>query len=155
MSPTVLRHGPYRFFFISREEPRMHIHVTCNEGEAKFWLEPEVELAYKHKLSRKQLGKVSRSSSSIVWRLPMPGAITSDIEVTHISKHGLWLLAGAEELFLPFDDFPWFRDASVKDVLNVEEPTQGHYYWPALDVDLSLNIIRDPARYPLKAKSKR
>ena len=55
MSPTVLRHGPYRFFFFSREEPRMHVHVNCAEGEAKFWLEPKIELAYNHKLSRKQL----------------------------------------------------------------------------------------------------
>jgi len=85
----------------------------------------------------------------------MPGAITSEPEVTHISKHGIWLLAHGEELFLPFEDFPWFKDAPVKDILNVEEPTQGHYYWPALDVDLSLAIIRNPSRFPLKAKIER
>ncbi len=52
MSPTVLRHGPYRFFFFSREEPRIHVHVT--------WLEPEIALAYNHKLSRKQLREASK-----------------------------------------------------------------------------------------------
>ncbi len=39
MAPTVFRQGAFRFFFFSREEPRMHIHVTHTDGEAKFWLE--------------------------------------------------------------------------------------------------------------------
>ena len=45
MSPTVLREGPFRLFFFSREEPRMHVHVSHPDGEAKFWLSPEVALA--------------------------------------------------------------------------------------------------------------
>lgn len=45
MSPTVFREKGYRFFFFSREEPRMHVHVVSGDGEAKFWLEPELELA--------------------------------------------------------------------------------------------------------------
>jgi hypothetical protein len=45
VSPTVFREGPYRFFFFSREEPRQHVHVFSPEGEAKFWLEPSVEVA--------------------------------------------------------------------------------------------------------------
>ena len=45
MSPTIFREGPYRFFFFSREESRMHIHVYSAEGEAKFWLRPRLELA--------------------------------------------------------------------------------------------------------------
>jgi hypothetical protein len=55
MSPTVFREGPYRFFFFSREEPRMHIHVTCADGEAKFWLEPAISVAQNHGLSEKQV----------------------------------------------------------------------------------------------------
>jgi Domain of unknown function (DUF4160) len=51
----VLRKDGYRFFFFSREEPRRHIHVSCGDGEAKWWLDPEVELAYNHRLSAKQL----------------------------------------------------------------------------------------------------
>ena len=58
MSPTVLRKDGYRLYFFSREEPRVHIHAYCGEGEAKFWLEPKVELAYNHSLSRKQLREV-------------------------------------------------------------------------------------------------
>jgi hypothetical protein len=45
MSPTIFKEGSYRFFFFSREEPRKHVHIVSNEGEAKFWLEPEIELA--------------------------------------------------------------------------------------------------------------
>ena len=82
----------------------------------------------------------------------MPGATTSAIEVTNISKHGFWLLTQDGEHFLPFAEFPWFRGASVGQILNVEEPTQGHYHWPDLDIDLSLKIIRNPAAYPLTAK---
>jgi hypothetical protein len=55
MSPTVFREGPYRFYFFSREEPRMHVHVTCADGEAKFWLEPVISLAQNHGLSEKQV----------------------------------------------------------------------------------------------------
>jgi len=45
MSPTVFKESGYRFFFFSREEERMHVHVTSGDGEAKFWLEPDIELA--------------------------------------------------------------------------------------------------------------
>ena len=55
MSPTVLRKDGYRFFFFSREEPRRHIHVSCGDGEAKWWLDPAIELAYNHRMSAKQL----------------------------------------------------------------------------------------------------
>jgi len=59
LSPTVLRKDGYRlYFFFSREEARVHIHAYCGDGEAKFWLEPKVELAYNHNLNRKQLGAI-------------------------------------------------------------------------------------------------
>ncbi len=55
MSPTIFRAAGYRFFFFSREETRMHVHVVSGDGEAKFWLEPEIELAKNIRLSRQQL----------------------------------------------------------------------------------------------------
>jgi hypothetical protein len=73
------------------------------------------------------------------------GKNTSEPEVTNISSHGVWLLANSQELFLPYQDFPWFKDASISKVLNVEELTPGHFYWPDLDVDLTLEIIEHPA----------
>jgi hypothetical protein len=83
----------------------------------------------------------------------MPGASHSAIEVTSISKHCLWLLISGSEHFLPFENFPWFRDAPVGHILNVQEQSPGHYHWPDLDVDLSLQIIRNPRRFPLTAKA--
>lgn len=55
MSPTLFRYKGYRFFFFSREEARMHVHVSSSEGEAKFWLEPVVMLARGHGLSTQEL----------------------------------------------------------------------------------------------------
>ena len=60
MSPTVFRQRGYRFFFFSREESRMHVHVHCGDGEAKFWLEPRIELARNHNISRTRLREVEQ-----------------------------------------------------------------------------------------------
>ena len=80
------------------------------------------------------------------------GISTSEAEVTGISAHGVWLLAGEEEMFLSYEDFPWFKNATVGKILNVREPTPGHFYWPDLDVDLGLDTIRHPERFPLRAQ---
>jgi hypothetical protein len=58
MSPTVFREKGYRFFFFSREESRTHVHVYCGDGEAKFWLEPQIELAKNFHLSRSQIREI-------------------------------------------------------------------------------------------------
>ncbi len=58
MSPTIFRENGYRFFFFSREEERRHVHVVSGDGEAKFWLEPEIELAKNFQFSRKQLKEI-------------------------------------------------------------------------------------------------
>jgi Domain of unknown function (DUF4160) len=60
MSPTVFREGPFRFFFFSREEERLHIHVQSPDGEAKFWLDPSIELAKNYGLSDQDLRRVER-----------------------------------------------------------------------------------------------
>lgn len=80
------------------------------------------------------------------------GSATSGVEITNISAHGVWLLAGDKELFMSFEDFPWFKDVPIGKVLNVEEPTPGHFYWPELDVDVGIENIEHPERFPLKAK---
>ncbi len=58
MSPTIFREGPFRFFFFSREEQRLHVHVQSPDGEAKFWLDPEIELAKNYQLSDRDLNLV-------------------------------------------------------------------------------------------------
>ena len=60
VSPTVLRYKGYRFFFFSREEPRMHVHVASPDGEAKFWLEPLVALAVWSGFSFAELGELQQ-----------------------------------------------------------------------------------------------
>ncbi len=80
------------------------------------------------------------------------GENISPVEVTHISNHGIWLLTGDKEMFLSYRDFPWFKDAPVGKVLHVEEPHPDQFYWPDMDVDLTMEIIEHPERFPLKAK---
>jgi len=82
----------------------------------------------------------------------MPGTATSQAEVTNISRHGFWLLLDERELFLPFEEYPWFKRAPVEAILRLEQPRPGHLHWPDLDVDLSVNSIEHPERYPLKAE---
>jgi hypothetical protein len=82
---------------------------------------------------------------------PPHGTNTSAVEVTNISAHGIWILTGDRELFLGYEDFPWFKEAPLGKVLSVEEPTPGHFYWPDLDIDLTAEIIEHPERFPLRA----
>ncbi|HME69819.1 MAG TPA: DUF2442 domain-containing protein [Myxococcota bacterium] len=80
------------------------------------------------------------------------GKTTSDIEVTNVSKHGFWLLVRGEELFASFECFPWFREAPVGHILNVEMPTAHHLYWPDLDVDLAVDSLKNPDAFPLVSR---
>ena len=80
------------------------------------------------------------------------GIPTSPVEVTNISQHGFWLLLENEELFLPFTEFPWFRDVAVGKILHVELLSSNHLYWPELDVDLTVESIRHPEQFPLVSK---
>lgn len=80
------------------------------------------------------------------------GKITLEAEVTQIDKQGIWLLIGEKESFLPFENFPLFRDASVGNIHNVEIVNNNHLYWPDLDIDLAVESIEHPERFPLVAK---
>ena len=80
------------------------------------------------------------------------GKVTLEAEVTQIDKQGIWLLIGERESFLSFEKFPWFRDASVGKIHNVELLNNDHLYWPDLDIDLTVESIEHPERFPLIAK---
>lgn len=82
----------------------------------------------------------------------MPGTSTLPAEVSHVSHHGLWVLLDTEELFLPFEQFPWFRHVTIDQICSVVRPTADHLYWEQLDIDLSVQSIRDPAAFPLVAR---
>ena len=77
---------------------------------------------------------------------------TSGAEVLNVSPHGFWLLVGAEELFVPFEQFPWFRDATIGQISRVELPSPNHLYWPELDADLAVESIRHPEQFPLVSR---
>ncbi len=83
----------------------------------------------------------------------MPGFATLAPEVTNVSRHGFWLLLGDEELLVRFEDFPWFRQATIGALTNVEWPSADHLHWPQLDVDLSVRSIRAPADFPLVSRA--
>jgi len=81
----------------------------------------------------------------------MLGLCTSEIEVSIASSKGFWILLPDEELFVPFDDFPWFKQATLEQMTTVEMSGSDHLYWPLLDVDLSIESIRHPELFPLVA----
>jgi hypothetical protein len=81
------------------------------------------------------------------------GRSTSQVEVTNVSPHGFWLFVGEQELFVSFKDFPWFKDASIQQISRVELPSAHHLYWPDLDVDLAVDSLTHPERYPLVSQA--
>ena len=83
----------------------------------------------------------------------MLGSSTSAAQIPHVPAHALWLLLGDQELMLPFETFPWFRQATIGRLSQVESPTPNHAYRPLLDVDLSVESIRNPAAFPLVAQA--
>eukprot|EP01032_Pedospumella_encystans_P034866 gene34866-39425_t len=68
-----------------------------------------------------------------------------------LTQHGFSLVLDGESLRLRFADFPWFEGVSLDELRALQRPAPGHLYWPTLDVDLSLESIRDPAAFPLVA----
>lgn len=82
----------------------------------------------------------------------MPGVSTSEIEVSLVSRKGFWLLLDNEELFVSYLEFPWFNQATIEQITNIERPSPNHLYWPLLDVDLAVESIREPGLFPLISK---
>ena len=80
------------------------------------------------------------------------GKSTFLVEVTNVSAHGFWLLIGDKERFVAFEQFPWFRDAPIGHLLNVELQSPRHLHWPDLDADIAVESIDHPERFPLVSK---
>ena len=81
------------------------------------------------------------------------GKRISAVGATNVSIHGFWLLIGHRELFLPFEQFPWFKDASIGQVQNVRLLKGHHLYWPELDIDLDSKSIEHPEQFPLVSRA--
>ena len=71
-------------------------------------------------------------------------------EIQNISNHGIWVLVNKQEFFMPFEDFPWFLQATIKQIYNLEFFHGHHLHWPDLDIDVDLEALKHPEAYPLK-----
>jgi hypothetical protein len=74
------------------------------------------------------------------------------VEVLNVSPHGIWLSVAGEEHFLSHADFPWFRTARLEQIFKVELHHGAHLRWPDLDVDLHVDSLRHPERFPLRSR---
>ena len=80
------------------------------------------------------------------------GKNTSKAEITNISEHGFWILLKGTEYFLSFEKYPWFKNASISSITDLELVHNHHLYWPKLDIDLTTAILENPEKYPLTYK---
>ncbi len=80
------------------------------------------------------------------------GKNISAVEVSHIDISGFWLCVEDKEYFLPYNNYPWFKEAKVKEILNVQLLHGHHLYWAELDVDLEIDTLDNPQDYPLEYK---
>jgi len=87
-------------------------------------------------------------------RSSTPGK-TISASVEGITPFGLWLLVGEKEYFLSFQEFPYFREQPIRAVQSVQVVHEVHLRWPDLDVDLEIDNLEHPERYPLKARPAR
>ena len=83
---------------------------------------------------------------------PKLGKSTSEVEVQDVRKDGIWLYACGQEYFLDYKGYPWFRDATISEIYDVEFHHGHALRWPRLDVDLELESLEHPEKYPLRYK---
>ena len=122
MSPIFIREKGYAFKIYSNEEERMHVHVVKEDKEAKFWLEPKVEVA------------------------------TKGADVLMINDKGIMISVQGQDYFLSYNRVPWMRNATISEVLDVRMSGKNAIEWPKLDVDLEVDSLKHPERYPLIIK---
>jgi hypothetical protein len=77
------------------------------------------------------------------------GENTSKVEITNISAFGVWIIINDTEYFMPYSEYPWFKEAKVTDILNVQLINNNHLYWKELDIDLEVASLKDLEKYPL------
>jgi hypothetical protein len=79
-------------------------------------------------------------------------AAAADVEVLSVSPHGIWLLVRDREYLLNHRDFPWFEQARLAEIFDVRLVHDNHLRWPLLDVDLHIESLADPSRFPLVSR---
>jgi len=86
-------------------------------------------------------------------KLKTLGTDTSTVEISVITGHGFWLFVAGKEYFLDYETYPWFKDAHVGEIMNVQLLHGTALTWPDLDVDLELASLEHPEDYPLVSNS--
>ena len=76
----------------------------------------------------------------------------TSVKVHAIVSNGIMIEAYGNTYFLPYKSNPWFENAKITDVFNIEPVGYTGIRWDALDVDLSIESLTNPERYPLIAK---
>jgi hypothetical protein len=80
------------------------------------------------------------------------GITTLDCEILNISQHSFWIYFEGQEYQIPFSTFPWFKKCPIESLYNFEADGFGNFHWHDLDVDLNIEILRNPEKYPLISK---
>ncbi len=80
------------------------------------------------------------------------GKNTLKVEILNISINGIWLFVHEKEYFLSYDNFPWFKEAKIEEVYNLKLIHNDHLYWPDLDIDLEIDSLENPEKFPLVYK---
>lgn len=83
-------------------------------------------------------------------KLKSPGKNILIVEVTQISPNGIWIIVADNEYFMSYEDYPWFKEATVAQIHCVQFQHGFHLRWPDLDIDLELDSLASPEKYPLK-----
>ena len=151
MSPVFRRESEYVFKVYSNEEDRAHIHVLHGRCEAKYWLEPKVELVWNDGIAEERLSKIKKIIEEMQTDSKSNTSNTS-VSVLMINAQGIMLSVLGNDYFLSYNRIPWMQDAPVRSVLNVQMSGSRAIEWPDLDVDLEIESLRHPERYPLVMK---
>ena len=151
MSPKFRKEEGFVFKIYSNEEERMHVHVVKAENEAKFWLEPTIELAENFGFNSKEIKKITKMVEAYGNEFKQQFAATS-VAVLMINSQGMMLSVQGQDYFVSYNRVPWLRDARVSSALNVRMSGPRAIEWPELDVDLEIDSLKHPERYPLVMK---
>jgi hypothetical protein len=76
---------------------------------------------------------------------------TISVSVENVTPFGIWLFVKGREYFLSYEDYPYFHEQTLKSIQNVQLLHGYHLYWPELDVDLEIDNLEHPEKYPLRS----
>ncbi len=76
---------------------------------------------------------------------------TNDISasVLMINNQGIMISVAGNDYFLSYNRVPWLKDATVRNILNIKMLGKNSIEWPDLDIDLEVDSLKHPERYPL------